>query len=475
MAIYDDYCQVTRKHKQLKAFINGHMIYEIIVVKFPTLPTQQQVIDLIPMHNLGKAVVSPKSEKDWHCSMNFFGKQIKNRNEINRLVYDDRVGEDSLAMYYVRNKVQLTRLTVKVPALLGKLWSYDFIPCSLEDAMLRAEANGEVLSDCIVCALMGDNEIRFEATIKMGSDVIKATNLETPEDLENKAILTESESIVNNLNQGSIKSKEENILKEKDKIIQQFLDATHNIKTKAQLEVLRSYSDNSQAPNGKTVPTTNTSVVLVYPDADNEHTKSFTSDQTRAALTTILRPRQTGCKIDKVNKLPAGGLRLESSKFDLSALSTQALKEKGLVLRVPTKRPARLAIYHVPALLDAEEVEEAIIAQNSDGLTNDQQDILKDGVLVKFKFGPRDSSTVHWIVQTTPRARKIILNNDQLYIGMSKCRVSDHIRVTRCHNCQQYGHMSSSCRAKAPACAHCAKQHNTDKCPTNNQDPICIN
>ncbi|CAH0562749.1 unnamed protein product [Brassicogethes aeneus] len=216
-------------------------------------------------------------------------------------------------------------------------------------------------------------------------------------------------------------------------------------------------------PTGKSVPTKNTSVVLVYPDADNEHTKSFTSDQTRTALTTILRPRQTGCKIDKVNKLPAGGLRLESSKSDLSALITQALKEKGLVLKVPTKRPPRLAIYHVPALLEADEIEEAIIAQNSDGLTNDQKDILRDGVLVKFKFGPRDSSTVHWIVQTTPKARKLILNNDHLYIGMSKCRVSDHIRVTRCHNCQQYGHMSSSCRAKAPACAHCAKQHNTDK------------
>ncbi|CAH0562803.1 unnamed protein product [Brassicogethes aeneus] len=126
----------------------------------------------------------------------------------------------------------------------------------------------------------------------------------------------------------------------------------------------------------------------------------------------------------------SGGLRLESNKSDLSTLSVQALKDKGLVLKVPTKRPPRLAVYHVPSSLDADEVEEAIIAQNSEGLTEDEQDILKDGVLVKFKFGPRDSSTVHWIMQTTPRARKILLEIKVIKSAM-KSKLNDECSLWR--------------------------------------------
>ncbi|XP_050499032.1 uncharacterized protein LOC126879809 [Diabrotica virgifera virgifera] len=54
--------------------------------------------------------------------------------------------------------------------------------------------------------------------------------------LDNEAILNESKSIVMNLSQGT---KKEEIMKEKEKIIEEFLNATEKIYTKEQLDILR--------------------------------------------------------------------------------------------------------------------------------------------------------------------------------------------------------------------------------------------
>uniref|UniRef100_A0A6P7GU67 Uncharacterized protein LOC114346518 isoform X3 n=1 Tax=Diabrotica virgifera virgifera TaxID=50390 RepID=A0A6P7GU67_DIAVI len=54
--------------------------------------------------------------------------------------------------------------------------------------------------------------------------------------LGNESILNESKSIVMNLSQGT---KKEEIMKEKEKIIEEFLNATEKIYTKEQLDILR--------------------------------------------------------------------------------------------------------------------------------------------------------------------------------------------------------------------------------------------
>jgi len=87
-----------------------------------------------------------------------------------------------------------------------------------------------------------------------------------------------------------------------------------------------------------------------------------------------------------------------------------------------------MILYDVDSLLTANEPKENIIQQNLDELSIEEEDIVP-----RFKTGPRNKPTVHWIVQMAPRARKHILQQgNRLYMGFSSLKVRDFLQVARC-------------------------------------------
>lgn len=64
------------------------------------------------------------------------------------------------------------------------------------------------------------------------------------------------------------------------------------------------------------------------------------------------------------------------------------------------------------------------------------------------------------------------MREGRVYIDWSSCRVKDFLSVTRCYNCQEYGHSSKFCRGKR-TCAHCEGDHDMRDCTDKDKNFPC--
>ena len=67
---------------------------------------------------------------------------------------------------------------------------------------------------------------------------------------------------------------------------------------------------------------------------------------------------------------------------------------------------------------------------------------------------------------------KRALNVGHCLIGLDGCTIYDSVEVTRCFNCNKYGHSSRGCKNKT-CCPKCAGEHNVAECKTD--DLKCSN
>lgn len=75
-----------------------------------------------------------------------------------------------------------------------------------------------------------------------------------------------------------------------------------------------------------------------------------------------------------------------------------------------------------------EEVKEAIYSQNlSETIDQETNKLLR----IKFKIGPRDKHTVHYVVEVTASIRKALLIKDNIYIGFTSGNTKDYLVVPR--------------------------------------------
>jgi len=61
-------------------------------------------------------------------------------------------------------------------------------------------------------------------------------------------------------------------------------------------------------------------------------------------------------------------------------------------------------LYDANSSLTASKLKENIIQQNLDESSTEEEDIIR-----RFKTGPRNNSTVHWVMQVAPKVKKHIL------------------------------------------------------------------
>ena len=90
----------------------------------------------------------------------------------------------------------------------------------------------------------------------------------------------------------------------------------------------------------------------------------------------------------------------------------------------------------------------------------------EDNILDIVKVQPlrNNSSVFKAIVRVSNLIRSVISKQgDRLFMGCKTCKVYDFVFTLRCYKCQQFGHHSANC-SNAPACAHCAGDHETRNC-----------
>lgn len=139
-------------------------------------------------------------------------------------------------------------------------------------------------------------------------------------------------------------------------------------------------------------------------------------------------------------------------------------------IRAVGPRLPRVIIYDVDINITETQVVNAVRDQNPElGLTQDDA----KSMIVKYRLGPRNGETTHWVVETSPEALSKI-ENKKVFIGLTRCRIKVHQHMPQCYKCQGFGHTALKCIQELPTCRHCANQHDIRECMAK-EKAICTN
>lgn len=79
-------------------------------------------------------------------------------------------------------------------------------------------------------------------------------------------------------------------------------------------------------------------------------------------------------------------------------------------------------------------------------------------------------------IKVSPKLHQLIMCKSNIYIGNSKCNVTDRFDIRQCFRCQKLGHTSKNCK-ESIICMYCSASHQTRTCPEkkNYQSHRCRN
>lgn len=212
--------------------------------------------------------------------------------------------------------------------------------------------------------------------------------------------------------------------------------------------------------------------VAIYPSD-----KTQTSDDTKSLVQKIISPEQLKLHVRGLKKVKNGGVLISTeNKGDIEKLkNSEKLASSGLKIEEPSKRRPRIAVIGVPVALTEKEVFECIYEQNlSDKLPNLTCESFLECIKLSHKSGKRDLSTCNYILEVPASIRQVIINQSRIFINWTSCPVRDFTIVTRCFNCQQFGHAAKFCRETSPTCNHCGESgHSFKECSSKSSTPLC--
>lgn len=204
---------------------------------------------------------------------------------------------------------------------------------------------------------------------------------------------------------------------------------------------------------------------IVYPKPGNKNIK--TSDDTKRELEKKLNPFELNITPSRLIKVRNNGILIESEQDTLSKLvNNKKLDELNLFAETVNKFWPRISIVNVPKDSSEEDIRDAIFRQTMS--PPDSQDKIKK----IFRIGNPNSPSATWVVELEPKLKDVLITKGRLLLNWNACKIFNYIKLTRCYNCQRYGHTSKYCRS-AKQCGFCAStdhestacqhKHNPDK------------
>ncbi|XP_024085138.1 uncharacterized protein LOC112127875 [Cimex lectularius] len=181
----------------------------------------------------------------------------------------------------------------------------------------------------------------------------------------------------------------------------------------------------------------------------------------------IINPRVTRIRIDDIRITAKGGVAVKVDAPDdrQTLLANEALSQAGLNVRTAGKRNPRLLLLRVPKETQPEDLIEQLSANNSQ---EDAWEKTKIRPLFTLKYGSgtrKEPTYVSWVIEVDPRTWKVANDRGKAYLDYQVCVAKDYTGVTRCYNCQLYGHVAAVCPKKDPVCGICSDPHDTRQCP----------
>ena len=87
----------------------------------------------------------------------------------------------------------------------------------------------------------------------------------------------------------------------------------------------------------------------------------------------------------------------------------------------------------------------------------------------------KDYSTLG--IKVSPVIWNLLKKTKSLFIGNSKCPVTDRFNIKQCFKCQKLGHIAKDCDQESNTCMYCSASHMTSQCPNKNNclQYRCIN
>lgn len=214
-------------------------------------------------------------------------------------------------------------------------------------------------------------------------------------------------------------------------------------------------------------------VLIVKPE--NETTDEKQSSENIRKILKKNISREQNLKIKKAVNVRGGGLLLvldpktEKDKF----LSNKILQENEIKVSEPLIRKPKVIIYNVCSDMEINELTEEIYERNFPLMDKNK---FCTNFKPKFKLGPKNEKTVHWVIECSGEIRKEMINKQRILIDWNSCRVRDYTAVSRCFKCQKLNHVSKHCPDSQSTCAHCAvKGHDIKECPNKEKSPCCTN
>ncbi|XP_022834814.1 uncharacterized protein LOC111362373 [Spodoptera litura] len=230
-----------------------------------------------------------------------------------------------------------------------------------------------------------------------------------------------------------------------------------------------SYANMVKKGEDKFIRPANLSSIAIYPND-----KTQTSDATKSLVQKIISPEEMKLRVRGLKKIRNGGVIISAdSKGDIEKLKTsEKLVSSGLKVEEPTKRRPRIAVIGVPVALTESDVMECIYEQNlSDKLPNTTRASFLNDIRLSHKSGKKDRPTCNYIIEVPAIIRKLLINQGRIFINWTSCPVKDFTIVTRCFNCQQFGHAAKFCRETSPTCNHCGEMGHSFKECNNKSSP----
>lgn len=143
-------------------------------------------------------------------------------------------------------------------------------------------------------------------------------------------------------------------------------------------------------------------------------------------------------------------------------------------------------LFDVPRGLEPDDMLDCMIGQNEVLLMGtlkgsekeDRKEELKCEFIPRFMVGKKEGPLTNWVIEVSPRIRNLVRSSDKirLFMKWQSCKVQDYRGVTRCYNCQLYGHVAKYCTEMKKICSYCsAAEHlvadSQDR--KNNKGPTC--
>lgn len=87
-------------------------------------------------------------------------------------------------------------------------------------------------------------------------------------------------------------------------------------------------------------------------------------------------------------------------------------------------------------------------------------------------FSRRDNDLTNWIAEVRPELLKSLIK-DKVFVGLTRCRISEYLDVTQCFKCLGFGHTMAKCNSEF-RCKHCSESHDSKLC-TKQESLKCFN